>query len=273
MNRCYISPCVKFKRHSVDNLVHPICHAPIDEGDVVCFEIPAKSTGPEFKLDIFRYTMQCVYSGESLFPCAFNQESPSDDIRVFFDYVFRTTYRRAVSEKLALALYAHNRSNPPFLYKTLGIFGKCDAPNCLRVSYQNGETFIAATKSIAVGEVLTVRSDTIIVPTPKDKGDAVMQMMSSVAISEAPLFAKALSYRERAAAVRPEGRVIHVNGKLDADLEKRIAKYTFDRETGILDFYADVDNLHKKEGNKQDMLELEELYSKLNEAFEAECGV
>ncbi|CAM9498393.1 unnamed protein product, partial [Ectocarpus sp. 4 AP-2014] len=68
-------------------------------------EIPVKATGYDFKLDTFRYTMQCVYRGESLFPCAFNQEPPGDEITVFVDYVFPTKFRRSVSKKFPLALY------------------------------------------------------------------------------------------------------------------------------------------------------------------------
>ncbi|CAM9577809.1 unnamed protein product [Ectocarpus sp. 6 AP-2014] len=117
MNRCFLHPDLKFKRK--DDLIRPICQSEIKEGETVAYEIPVKSTDKSFKLDIFRYTMQCVYSGECLFPCAFNQEPPADDIKVFFDYLFRTTYRRGVSEKVALALYAHNRDKRRFLYKTI----------------------------------------------------------------------------------------------------------------------------------------------------------
>lgn len=159
MNRQFIHPCLKFKRQSDDGLIHPVCQSPIKEGDIVCYEIPV------------RYTVQCVYSGESLFPCAFNQDAPEDDIKVFFDYVFRTTHRRGVSEKLALALYAHNRNNAPFLYKTPGIFGERDEANCLRVCYENGESFLIATRYVAVGEVLTVSPDAITVPTQKEEVD------------------------------------------------------------------------------------------------------
>ena len=273
MNRSYIHPCLKFKRHADDGLIHPICQQPIAEGDIVCYETPVESTGRSFKLDIFRYTMQCVYSGESLFPCAFNQEPPEDDIKVFFDYVFRTTYRRSVSEKLALALYAHNRDNPPFLYKTLGIFAKSTDSNCARVSYQNGESFLAATKHIATGEVLKVSANTIIVPTLKEDGDyaTTLRLMASIDVSNSHLLTKALCYRAKASVVRPKGSVVHVNSALDPDLDKRMAKYTMDRDLGITEFYTGLGRLDKKP-EQDDMLEVEELYNKLNDAFEAEAN-
>lgn len=273
MDRFFLHSSLKFKRQSDDGLIHPICQSPIKEGDIVCYEIPAKSTGKSFKLDVFRYTMQCVYSGESLFPCAFNQAPPEDDIRVFFDYVFRTTYRRAGSERLALALYDHNRTNAPFLYKTLGIFGKGADSNCLRVSYQNGESFLAATQDITAGEILTVSTDAITVPTPKEDNDfaTTLQLMAAVDIANPHVFIKALSYRANAARVRPKGRVVHVNSKLDPGLDKRMAKYTMDRDLGITEFYTGLGRLDKKSA-EDDSLELEELYNKLNDAFEADIA-
>jgi len=275
MNKVYIHPNLKFKRHANDGLIHPICQQPIAEGETVCFEIPVKSTGKNFKMDIFRYTMQCVYSGECLFPCAFNQEPPEDKIKVFFDYVFRTTYRRSVSEKLALALYAHNRTNAPFLYKTLGIFGKGADSNCLRVAYQNGESFLVATKDVVTGQKLTVSTETITVPTREEDNDfaTTLRLMADVDVSNAHLFTKALTYRDRAAVVRPKGCVVHVNSKLDPDLDKRLAKYTMDRDLGITEFYTSLGRLDKKTGeDDNDMLEIEALYNKLNDAFESESG-
>lgn len=273
MNRSYIHPTcsLKFRRHADDGLILPICQKPIAEGDIVCYETPVKSTGKSFKLDIFRYTMQCVYSGESLFPCAFNQEPPEDSIKAFFDYVFRTTYRRAASEKLALALYGHNRNKPPFLYKTLGVFGKSADSNCLRVSHENGKSFLAAAKDIAIGEVLSVRADTITVPTLKEDGDyaTTLRLMASIDVFNSHLFTKALSYHAKAAVVRPKGLVVHVTSALDPNLDKRMAKYTMDRDLGITEFHTGLGRLDKKSG-EDDSLELDELYNKLSDAFEAE---
>ena len=275
MNRQFIHPCINFKRHADDGLIHPICQSTIKKGDTVCYEIPAKSTAESFKLDIFRYTMQCVYSGEHLFPCAFNQEAPADHIKVFFDYVFRTTYRRSVSEKLALSLYDNNRKNAPFLYKTLGIFGGSDDANCLRVCYENGESFLSARRDIAIGEILTVLPDTIIVPTQKEETDFsnTLRMMTNIQLENAPMFTEALSYREKAAFIRPDGRVVIVNSKFDPDLDKRVAKYTMDKELGITDFHIDMERFGKKYNEKEtkkDLLDLDELYNKLNDKFEAE---
>lgn len=273
MNRQFLHPCIKFKRR--DGLIHPICQSTIKEGDTLCYEIPAKSTATNFKLDIFRYTMQCVYSGESLFPCAFNQEAPADNIKIFFDYVFRTTYRRSVSEKLALALYDQNRNNAPFLYKTLGIFGGSDDANCLRVCYENGESFLSARRNIAIDEVLTVLPDTITVPTQEEETDFsnTLRMMTNVELENAPIFTEALSYREKAAFVRPDGCVVIVNSKFDPDLDKRVAKYTMDKELGITGFHVDMKHFVKKYSEKEtkkDLLDLDELYNKLNDKFEAE---
>lgn len=266
-------PGLKFKRHT--DIIRPICQSAMKEGDTVLYEVPVKSTAKSFKLDIFRYTMQCVYSGECLFPCAFNQEAPADDIKVFFDYVFRTTYKRGVSEKLALALYAHNKNNPPFLFKTIGVFEKSEGANCIRASYENGETFLTATRNIPVGEVLTVSPNSFVVPTQNEESDFsnTLRLMADIDLDDAPVFAKALSYREKAMLVRPDARVVHVNSKLDPDLDKRVAKYTMDRELGITDFHVGLDRLGKKyeerEDNK-DLLDLEELYDKLNGDFEAD---
>jgi hypothetical protein len=273
MNRQFLHPCLKFKRQSDDGLIHPVCQSSIDEGETVCYEIPAKSTGHSFKLDIFRYTMQCVYSGESLFPCAFNQDAPEDDIKVFFDYVFRTTYRRGVSEKLALALYTHNRTNAPFLYKSLGIFGESDDANCLRVSYENGECFLAATRSIAIGEVLTVSPKAIVVPTQEEEADFsnTLRLMAKVAIADTSSFTKALSYRAKATLVRPQGSVVIVNSKFDPELDKRVAKYTMDREMGITNFHVGLkrfDDKYKQSEKDENLLDVEELYIKLNKEFE-----
>ena len=68
--------------------------------------------------------MQCVYSGEYLFPCAFNQEAPEDDIKVFFDYVFRTTtgeaYSRSLRSRSTLTTETTHRSSTKFS----AVFGK-----------------------------------------------------------------------------------------------------------------------------------------------------
>ncbi|CBN80342.1 EsV-1-36 [Ectocarpus siliculosus] len=275
MNRCFLHPDLQFKR-TTDDLIHPVCQSPIRAGETVAYEIPVKSTAQSFKLDIFRYTMQCVYSGECLFPCAFNQEAPADDIKVFFDYVFRTTYRRGLSEKVALALYAHNRSNAPFLYKTIGVFGQSEVEaNCLRVRYENGETFLAAVRDVDIGENLVMAPGAVTVPLQKEEADFsnTLRLMSNIDVEDAPLFAKALSFREKALLVRPDARVVHVNSKFDPGLDNRVAKYTMDRELGITDFHVGVGRLDKKYREKEateGLLDLEELYGKLNDEFEAD---
>ena len=271
MNRCYINPSVSFKR--VEGFIRAVCQGSINEGDIVCYEIPAKSTDKSFKRDIFRYTMQCVYSGECLFPCAFNQESfvPSEK-KVFFDYVFRTAYKREISEKLALSLYSHNRTNPPFLFKTLGIFQDFeDASNCLRVSYDNGETFLVASTNVQDGDTLGTSLKPIKVPNLDQELDSAttMKFMSDIDLSDIDKFTKALSYRGEALLVRPEGRVVHVNKSFDPGLDKRLVKYQIDREMGISDFYVDLDRLNQPEANSDlTMPKVEELYNILNNEFE-----
>ena len=273
MNRCYVNSSVKFKR--VEGFVRAVCEGTISEGDIVCYEIPAKSTDQSFKRDIFRYTMQCVYSGESLFPCAFNQENGiPDERKVFFDYVFRTKYKREISEKLALALYAHNRTNLPFLFKTLGIFQSgISGINCLRVSYDNGETFLVASSNLQVGDILRTSLKSLKVPSHGQELDSAttMKFLSDVDLSDVDKFTNALSYRGKAEVVRPEGRVVHVNKSFDPDLNKRLAKYRIDRKMGISDFYVKLNRLNRegRGDNNDTLLEMEELYNSLNEEFEA----
>lgn len=275
----FISKKVKFKRHD-DDLIHPTCDVAVEAGEVVCYEIPAKSTGTSLKLDILRYTMQCVYGGECLFPCAFNQKAPNDDVKVFFDYVFRTKYRREVSEKLALALYEKNQSR--FIFKTLGIFEKRSDFNCRVVDYENGETFLVAAKDIAEGEVLTASQGTMTVPDLEEEKDfeTTLRLMSKLDLSDCGVFTEALSYREKAKAVRPEGRVVVINSNFDPDLDKRMAKYKMDKELGIATFHAGVERLSKRaaEVRKKDMeskpedleRELEEVYNRLYGDFESD---
>ena len=274
MNRCYLNPSVKFKR--VEGLVRAVCEGTVSEGDIVCYEIPAKSTDQSFKRDIFRYTMQCVYSGESLFPCAFNQEVYiPDKNKVFFDYVFRTEYKREISEKLALALYAHNRTNPPFLFKTLGIFQSGSSGiNCLRVSYDNGETFLVASSNLQVGDILRTSLKSFKVPSKEQEFDSAtaMEFVSDVDLSDVDKFTNALSSRGKAEDVRPEGRVVHVNKSFDPDLDKRLAKYQIDREMGISEFYVQLGRLNREgrgDHSLDTIVEMEELYNVLNEEFES----
>ena len=98
--------------------------------------------------------------------------------------------------------------------------------------------------------------------------------MTNIDLGDAALFAKALSYREKASLVRPDASVVRVNSKLDPDLDRRVAKYTMDRELGITDFHVGVGRLDKKyrekEAKDSSLLDLEELYDKLNNEFEAD---
>lgn len=282
MNRStmtYVNPGVKFKRMEDDGLIHAVCDKVVDEGDVVCYEIPVKSTGKSFKVDTLRYTMQCVYGGECLFPCAFNQEAPSEEVKVFFDYAFRTRHRREVSEKLALALYTHNKTNTPFLFKTLGVFQQklVQKPTtCVRVSYDNGETFLVASRRLAKGEILNTSQFSVKIPTLKQESDfaTTMKFVSGVDVAGMANFTKALSYRDKAALVRPKGGVVHVSHTFDPNLEKRLAKYCIDRDMGISDFYVNLDRLREKADKdsntdqlKTDLADMDEMYDKFYESF------
>lgn len=274
MNRRFLHPDLQFKRMDI-GLIHPVCQSLIKAGQTVAHKIPAKSTAQSFKLDIFRYTMQCVYSGECRFPCAFNKEASAHHIRVSFDNVFRTTYRRAVSEKVALALYAHSRTNAHFLYTMIGVLGKSEKANCLRVCYEKGETFLTATRDVEISETLMVSPGAVLFPSQTEEADVsnTLRMMTDIDLEDAPLFAKALSYRENAMLVRPYAHVVHVNSKVDPDLDKRVAKYTMDRELGITDFHVGVgrlDNKYREKEGKEGLLELGELYDKLNDEFKAD---
>lgn len=182
--------------------------------------------------------------------------------------------RRGVFEKLALALYAHNRNNAPFLYKILGSFRESDEANCLRVFYENGECFLAAIRNIAIGEVLTVSPDAITAPTFEEEAEFsnTLRLMAKIEFENAPVFTKALSFREKAAVVRPDGIDVIFSSKFDPELNKRVAKYTMDREMGITNFHVGLKRLNDEFNQKRvkDLFDLEELYAKLNEEFEDE---
>lgn len=297
-NGCFVNRSVKFKRQSKDGLVHAICgDVEIKQGDIVCYEIPAKSTGASLRLDILRYTMECVYEREeTLFPCAFNQDAPSTDVKVFFDYVFSNAkYRREVSDRLALALYSqhrtqaeqHEQNNTVYIFKTLGIFDKCKYYNCDSVSYENGETFLVASKDIGIGDILTRTKSSVTIPSLEQercqgKGlelfDLTLRLMSKFSVRDVHVFTKALSHRDNAELVRPAGSVFVIRSDLDPDLENRMAKYKMDREMGIATFHAGVERLSKKATDlsqkeksiKKDehLEELEEIYKRYNDAFE-----
>lgn len=270
----YTNPDLTYERHSDDGLVHAVCKRPIDEGSIICYEIPARGTSTNFKLDVLRYTMQCVYSGECLFPCAFNQEPPDDMAKVFFDYAFQTEFRRRATEKLALALYAHNKVNTPFLFKTLGVFTAPDhQPNCLRVAFPNGETFLVAERSIDPGEILAMSPRSITIPTQEtpDNPSATLDLLCNIDLCDAHAFTKALSYRTSARQVRPAGRVCSVNSQLDPGLEKRLAKYKIDREMGIADFHVSMNRLGRAK-SEADSLNVSDLFDTLYEKFDHETA-
>ncbi len=140
---------VSFKRRG--GHIVPVCRAPVRvdrDGDrdgvgaVVFFEAPARTAG-HFTTSVVRFTMQCVYSGEIVFPCCFNTDinertKKNLALKVFFDQVFdKSTFRRNVTDRLATALM--DQCEEPFLFKALGAFPRHETDfNCLRVSFLTG---------------------------------------------------------------------------------------------------------------------------------------
>ncbi|CAM9498463.1 unnamed protein product [Ectocarpus sp. 4 AP-2014] len=81
-----------------------------------------------------------------------------------------------------------------------------------------------------------------------------------------------MRYRANAALVRPRGDVAEVNGRLDPDLDRRIAEYAIDYETGLTNFYEGVGRVGKHGDDDdygpslKDADRLEQTYSKLYDA-------
>ncbi|CAM9211556.1 unnamed protein product [Pylaiella littoralis] len=265
----YSHPAIKFVR--VGETIQPVCTSstPVPKDTVLFYEIPAKSksTGGDFRLDVIRYTMQCIYAGESLFPSAFNQEiNRGDDEsigwRVFFDYAFHTSYKRRVADKLALALLS--QSTEPYLFKAMGIFQvDPDGYNCHRVSFVNGESFLVASRQICDSEIIKLSGGNCVVPGLQEDEDGFkcMAAMNDVALEDIQMFRAALGCRGRAAHVRPDGRVRGVNGALDPGLEGRIRKYAREKRLGLTDIHEGV---HRLSANEQE----QDCVSKMEEMFE-----
>lgn len=268
----YSHPDVKFAR--VDGIIQPISksNTKIPKGTVLFYEIPALST-EDFKLDTIRYTMQCVYSGEAVFPCAFNTEI--DQIteeglrwRVFFDYAFKNDFRRKVADKLALSLI--NQSVKPFFFKALGIFAvDKENFNCQRVSYMNGETYLVASKDICSQEVIN-RSEDFIVPGMKDDKYKQMEVMSMIDLDRVDLLQNILKTRELAEKVRPDCNVFRVNSKLDTNLEERMNKYQVEKHLGFTKIKEGVHRLTHTEAELTTEEEMEKMGEMMDRLMEKE---
>lgn len=267
----YTDPNVSFRR--VNDRVEPVCRSKIKKGTVVFYEVPAKSTN-HFTVDVIRYTMQCVYSGEALFPCSFNTDIKEKSLKntrskVFFDQVFANNFRRNVTDRLATALMDCNDN--PFLFKALGAFTRSDEFNCLRVSFLNGETYLVTTTDLEEGDVLVVSSKNIVVPIPNATFEKQMEAMNQTLAEDISWFSMALPTREEALDLRPDAQVRVVNGDLDSGLEERIRKYAVEREMGFTDIRERIVDMRSDEST-DDTEMLQKMEDKYNELMEEHFG-
>lgn len=250
---------VSFKRIS-DGNIRPVCNEDIKKGTVVFYELPVKSTG-EFQIDIIRYTMRCVYSGQLLFPCTFNNNTPSNEFKVFFDYAFKTKFRRNTSEKLAVSLLKHN--TPPYIFKSVGVFGLDAIFNCQRISLPMGDTFLVTTTDLIKGDVLT-SSRPILVPSICSSESQILELIHTIDASRMCEFNFGMEHREIAQKYRPVGKIECVSKSIDQELESRLEKYRLDSYMGMADFKEKYKDLMEGDGkHKDDMDLLEETFNDL----------
>lgn len=271
----YSEPRISFRRHS--DRIEPMSKSCIERGSVVFYEIPVKSVN-HFTIDIIRYTMKCVYSGEVLFPCSFNTNINEDTevnikSRVFFDAVFTNGFRRNVTDKLALSLMNSCRS--PFLYKAVGAFSEDESGfNCARGTFLNGETFLVTTRHIKEGEVLICSPVEIVTPHPNDTPESQWEALSRVGIKNSGLLEIILGVRDAAIAIRPEGEVVEISNTVYPDLQEKVRRYGTSRKLGLLEIREKVvrsryENLDpsKKEDDKELLRVMEEKYTEILEKF------
>lgn len=226
---------VSFRR--IDDNIEPVCVSKIEKGTVVFYEVPVKSEG-HITVDIIGYTMQCVYTGEIMFPCSFNtdisEKTPKNvKLKVFFDQVFDKTFRRKVTDRLATSLM--DKCRGPFLFKALGAFSDSLEFNCLRVSYLNGETYLVAIRDIDEREVLKASRFEVKVPRLEDGYEKQMEAMMQVQIEYAGWYNMALPTREAALKLKPNVQVRVVSCEMDKDLEEKIMQYGVERDLGLTD--------------------------------------
>jgi len=259
---------VSFRR--IKERIEPTVKSTIDKGTVVFYEVPVRSEN-HFTVDVIRFTMQCVYSGEILFPCSFNTDitkksKKNTGLKVFFDQVFNNTFRRNVTDRLATAFM--DTCKNPFLFKALGGFSESGDFNCLRVSFLNGETFLVTTRDVKEGEVLVSSPMDIKVPHINDDLETQFEAIDQTLVEDIEWYNLALESREYALKVRPDANVRVVSGDIDKDLEERIKKYGIEREmgfTGIRERIIEMETEDQGESNEdENMLEMmEEKYNEL----------
>ena len=260
---------VSFKR--VFQRIEPVCKNEIRRGTIVFYEVPVKSVN-HFTVDIIRYTMQLVYTGEVLFPCSFNTDMKEDTLKntrlkVFFDRVFRNNFKRHVTDKLAMSLM--DTCTKPFIFKALGSFSKTKDFNCLRVSFVNGETYLVATKDIDEGSILTSSCESIVVPGINDDLKKQFEAMNTVLMENMGLYIQSLSTRNDALSVRPDCEVLDVKPGMDTGLEERILEYGIEREMGFLEIReAATKTAATKETDEELLEKMETMYNGLMEEFD-----
>ena len=249
---------VSFKRIP-DGTIRPVCNEDIKKGTVVFYELPVKSTG-EFQIDILRYTMMCVYSGQLLFPCTFNHNTPTNEFKVFFDYAFKTKFRRDISEKLAVSLLKQN--TPPYIFKSVGVFAVGHIFNCQRISLSIGDTFLVTTNDIMKGDVLT-SSVPILVPSIDSSESQILELIHTIDASRMLEFNFGMKHREIAQKYRPSGEIECVSKLVDPELENRLEKYRLDSYMGMTDFKKKYKDLMEGGEDKTEIELLEKTFNEL----------
>lgn len=231
----YSHPDASFKR--VGGRIEPVCRSGVPKGTIVFYEIPARST-THITIDIVRYTMQCVCSGEVLFPCAFNtdvEKKTKENItsKVFFDYVFTEEYKRKTMDTLALSFMKTCRF--PFIYKALGGFSESDLDNnCQQVTFINGETFLYTTRDVEREEPLRKSPGYITAPHPDDSNDKKFEALFKVNMSDADTLSVAMGLTPSALKVRPEGEVYTIPTGVYPGVEEKIRRYGIERKAGLV---------------------------------------
>lgn len=263
----YSNPVISFKR--VDGKIEPTCKSGVPKGTVLFYEIPAKST-THLTVDIVKYTMQCVYNGEVLFPCAFNidiEEKTRENItsKVFFDYVFTNEYKRKTMDTLALSLM--KKCKFPFIYKALGVFSEDDIGyNCQQATFINGETFLYATRDIDKDSPLRKSCGYITVPHPDDSNDKKFEALFDVKMSDADTLSVAMERTDPALKIRPKGEVYTIPTDIYPEVEEKIRTYGIKREAGIVEIQEktkDIRHALEEESTEDFLKRAEEKFDQL----------
>ena len=269
----YSHPDISYKR--VDGKIVPVCRSRIPKETILFYEIPVRSS-THLTLDIVRYTMQCVYKGEILFPCSFNtniNDKTQENIaaKIFFDQVFTGGYKRIVMDPLALSLMKQCKT--PYLYKALGVFPEHDSNyNCQQATFVNGETFLYATSDLEETSPLLKAPGYITVPHPGDSDSKKMEAFFQVDMKDVDVLSIAMGKADDAFKVRPVGEVRDVPTNIYPDLEEKVKKYGSERRAGITNIKEKnatmLRDLNEEESTEDFMKRMEEKYEQLMEEME-----